>query len=895
MTSHVYPDPQGDPLSLAPGTTSAPVPIVELFGSSAGDTKMFIRYVLIGSGCAPPVSPAPTVFLIADGIENEITSVDNVNVTPIAGGRAFATVIPPGTGGRAVFKLEVSKFTPDPIAWKIRFRNNGAVAHQLTWVVADVDAESRQPWMELPHRADWPAMISGIPAGQVVPLTVQVANKGTGNLAIGNIAGPLGATGFALSAPLAAIAPNACGNLTFGFTVPASPGVSTASFTAESNDPTVPAGPTTTSHNGQLVLAAEVGVPEPVFTSSPNQFDPQKGAPGTPVTLFGRNFTIGGSLSVKFGNVAALARDPTSTGVTAVVPEGLPLGPVRITVETGGGKKAVSDDDFTVEGLRPRIDRFTPTRGHAEDPDTSTPGMVVTITGDHFEGGTSVRFRDEPAVVDDVTVTRIRTSVPPVRSGNYFITVATRWGEAESTVPFVVVPKPAFTASPNQFSPPQGPPGITVTLRGRRFNVGVPRVMFGDVAAARVGDPTPAGVTAVVPVGLPLVPVPITVTTDEGTAVSDDFFTVEGLPPQLVGCTPAQGRSEDPKTSTSGTTVEITGNHFEVGTTTVKFGGVQAVVDDIDITGTRIRTKVPIVDSGNQVISVATQWGPAPSTVPFVVFPKPAFNSSPNQFSPQKGASGLSVTLFGRNFNVGTSRVMFGSVAAASVSIPTSTGVTAVVPGGLPLGGVPITVTTDGGTVVTDDLFTVQGLPPKIGRFTPPRGRPENPTTRARGTIVTITGSNFEAGAAVRFGGKEAVADNITNIRIRVKVPIIDGGKYVIAVSTQWGEALSAVPFDAVQGNPTYVVQRGDTLGGIAMKLGVRLQVLKALNPQIKDFDRIEIGQIINIPLTYVVERGDTMGDIAVTFRMSLQTLSAANPQIPDINRIVPGQVIIIP
>ncbi|MGH4002723.1 MAG: LysM peptidoglycan-binding domain-containing protein [Pseudonocardiaceae bacterium] len=46
----------------------------------------------------------------------------------------------------------------------------------------------------------------------------------------------------------------------------------------------------------------------------------------------------------------------------------------------------------------------------------------------------------------------------------------------------------------------------------------------------------------------------------------------------------------------------------------------------------------------------------------------------------------------------------------------------------------------------------------------------------------------------------------------------------------------------------TYVVQRGDTLSGIARRFGVSLSDLEEANPQITDPNRIFPGQVINIP-----------------------------------------------
>ncbi|MGH4008699.1 MAG: IPT/TIG domain-containing protein [Pseudonocardiaceae bacterium] len=942
MVFRVYPDPQTDPLTVAAGATSAPVPIAELIGVSIAGPTIFIRFVLVGTECTPPAAPAPTVVLVAQGTEDEIISVGGQNPTPVASGNALATVY---REGRRVFRVEIYKSAAAPIDWEIKFRNNDpAAAHKLTWVVADVEAETRQPWIEAPHEAVWPTMPSGIQPGQAVPLTVQVANKGTGNLVISDVPGRLEASDFTLLTVPEPIAPNACGNLEFEFTPPTTSGRSTVSYTAKSNDSTASESPEV-SHNKRLDLVAEVGIPRPAFNSSPPQLSPDKGAPGTRVTLNGRNFDVG-TPEVQFGAAtAALVGAPTPTGVTAVVPGGLSPGGVQITVTTDGGT-AVSDDVFTVLGLPPQVGGFTPPRGRSEDPETSTPGTIVTITGNHFDSGTTVTFGDEPAVIDNITNTRILTKAPTLRSGNYLITVGTQWGQTRSTAPFVVVPKPAFNPSPRQFSPGEGAPGVTVTLNGRNFSVGTPGVRFGTVAAASVGVPTPTGVTAVVPARLPLGGVQITVTTDGGTAVSDDFFDVQDPPPQLGGFTPLKGRSEDPETSTPGTIVTITGNHFDenVGAeTTVKFGDEPAVVDDI--TNTRILTKVPIIPSGNHLITVATRWGQVRSTAPFVVVPKPAFNASPRQFSPGEGAPGMTVTLNGRNFGVGTPEVRFGTVAAASVGVPTPAGVTAVVPAGLPPGAVQITVTTDGGTAVSDDFFTVRGLPPRLDGITPLKGRAEDPATSTPGTIVTITGDHFDAGTTVTYGDKPAVVDEITKTRILTKVPAIPIGDYPVTVATQWGQARSTVPF---------VVQDISASGELARRTRIRafrrepsnvLIVARGENPtsgyrvdieqspedvsppkfnllrfppgDIKpspvepyryeevvpfppDKPRITINHaggsdVVNIGRTYVVRRNDTMGEIAADFRISLAALTAANPQIPNINRITPGQLINIP
>lgn len=126
----------------------------------------------------------------------------------------------------------------------------------------------------------------------------------------------------------------------------------------------------------------------------------------------------------------------------------------------------------------------------------------------------------------------------------------------------------------------------------------------------------------------------------------------------------------------------------------------------------------------------------------------PAFNPAPNQFNPTRGKAGDTVTLHGRNFTVGgTPQVMFGAVASTNVgfTLDSATGIalTATVPanvvGPLDPRDVKITITTGGGTVVSDSRFTVIG-PPAFGltghQFMPPNGRV--------GDHITLLGNNFD-------------------------------------------------------------------------------------------------------------------------------------------------------
>lgn len=132
----------------------------------------------------------------------------------------------------------------------------------------------------------------------------------------------------------------------------------------------------------------------PAFNPAPNQFNPTRGKAGDLVTLYGRNFTVGGIPTVKFGAVGSTAVgfvfDPaTGIALTATVPPNVvgPLDPrnVKITITTGvgtvGGGTVVSDSLFTVIGP-PAFGltghQFTPPNGRVND--------QITLSGNNFDG-----------------------------------------------------------------------------------------------------------------------------------------------------------------------------------------------------------------------------------------------------------------------------------------------------------------------------------------------------------------------------------------------------------------------------------------------------------------------------------------------------------------------------
>jgi LysM repeat protein len=133
----------------------------------------------------------------------------------------------------------------------------------------------------------------------------------------------------------------------------------------------------------------------------------------------------------------------------------------------------------------------------------------------------------------------------------------------------------------------------------------------------------------------------------------------------------------------------------------------------------------------------------------------------------------------------------------------------------------------------------------------------------------------------------------------------------IVAVAILAASLASAGGAMAWSGCPSYVtVQSGDTLNGMAMACGTTAAAIQAANPGLGW--QLYAGQVLNIPGgsssaapayfhpptiggTYVVRWGDTLGEIAVRVGVTLSNLVAVNPQIWNANLIFPGQVINLP
>ncbi len=224
--------------------------------------------------------------------------------------------------------------------------------------------------------------------------------------------------------------------------------------------------------------------------------------------------------------------------------------------------------------------------------------------------------------------------------------------------------------------------------------------------------------------------------------------------------------------------VTITGSGL-TGASKVDFGAKAAASFEVT-SGKRITAKSPASVAGTVDVTVTTPSGTsavsADGVFDYVAAPKVIALSVHD--GPVHG--GTVVTITGSGLT-GASKVDFGATAA-SFQVTGSAKVTAKSPARA-AGTVDVTVTTPGGTSAVSAAAEFDYLAvPKVTALSLHDG------PRGGGTVVTITGSGFVAGATVRFGTKAASGVTVVGpTRITAKSPAGGVGTVEVRVTTPGG------------------------------------------------------------------------------------------------------------
>jgi hypothetical protein len=534
-------------------------------------------------------------------------------------------------------------------------------------------------------------------------------------------------------------------------------------------------------------------------------------AGGSSVILIGSGFS--GATQVYFGAVAASAFTVNADNRITVTAPPQVAGTVAVTVVTPSG---VSDQaavgQFSYSAAMPTVTGL----GTASGP--TSGGTAVTISGSNLLGAGGVFFGDRPALLFQVNSDSSITAVAPLAAaGTVDVTVATANGTSATGAAdhYTYTTSSGTTPTVTSLDVSSGPSsgGRAVTITGTNL-AGAVAVLFGDVPVTTFTLLSSTSISTLSPTQTAGT-VDVTVVTALGQSAtgSGDHFSYTAAAPIVSGV------SAGTATTAGGVSVTISGSNFN-NATAVLFGTVptyQFIVES----NTTLSAVVPVSAAGTVDVRVTNPDGTS-AVSGGDAFSYTAASDVPtvSGLGTTSGATGggTSVTISGTNFS-DVSGVFFGDEPAASFTVASSTSITAVAPPHTS-GTVDVTVATSAGVSASAsaDHFSYTATAPAVSGIAPASG----PT--GGGTVVVLSGSNFNGATAVEFGGVDATAFSVDSAtQITATAPAGTAGTAHVTVTTAYGtSSTSSADLFTYVAAPTVTgldVSAGSTLGGTTVVL----------------------------------------------------------------------------
>lgn len=328
--------------------------------------------------------------------------------------------------------------------------------------------------------------------------------------------------------------------------------------------------------------------------------------------------------------------------------------------------------------------------------------------------------------------------------------------------------------------------GTAITVTGSGFTNGTTLSLGGTLATSVVVASDGQSLTALTPAHA-IGNVAATITNGNGLSVTqNNAYLFQGSAPVITAVSPQVGPTA------GGTTVLIYGSNFVNGLT-VRVNGVLATA--VSLNAGVITATTPAGTQGPAVVTVTNVDGTVGTRSPGFYYQGPAPTIA--TISPAQGplAGGTSVTITGTNFVAGL-RVTFDGVDATGITLVGNT-IICTSPAGAQGPADVAVINTDLRSATRTNGFVFEGPAPTISSIVPANG------PLAGGTNVTINGSNFAAGATVRFDGVLATGVTVNSTSITCTIPagaqgpadvVVTNIDYLAATSTAGFIYLGAAP-----------------------------------------------------------------------------------------------------
>ncbi len=483
---------------------------------------------------------------------------------------------------------------------------------------------------------------------------------------------------------------------------------------------------------------------------------PISGSPGggTNVAITGTGFQSGAR--VIFGGVDATNVAVVSGGQITCSTPAHAAGAVTVEVRNprNGGSTSMTNG-FNYEGLS--LTSISPASG------TIRGGTTVTLNGTRFDSSTAVTFGGVAATAKTLISSTQMTAVTPATATAGAVNVQVRSSDGQTSSLTSAFNYLALTVTSLSVTSGPSSGGTGVTVLGSEFQPGA-TVRFGGTSAAvtfksstELQTVTPAHTSGIVDV------VVTNPSPDSQAATRSGAFTFANAV-TITSVSPANGPP------TGGTAVTIAGAAFVSGAT-VQFGGVAAPTVNV-VNSSTINATTPS-GSGTVNLTVINPGNDSATLTGGFTFDPPKTQSvAPVIASVEPSSGGISggtaVMLTGTNFQTGAT-VRFGTQLATTVSVISGGQISAVSPAGV-AGPVDIRVTNpdslfdDAPAAFTYTGITITNVSPNVG-------------STLGGTVVTITGSEFNSGTQVFFGGSAGTGVTLlSNLQLTVTAPARTSG-----------------------------------------------------------------------------------------------------------------------
>ncbi len=399
----------------------------------------------------------------------------------------------------------------------------------------------------------------------------------------------------------------------------------------------------------------------------------------------------------------------------------------------------------------PHVASITPNTG------TTSGGTRVTITGTDFLAGATVSLGGTPATsVTLASSTSIMATTPAHAAGAVNVMVTNTDAQSGTLAGGYTYTAPHPTPTVTAIAPNSGTinGGTAVTITGTGFLAGA-SVKLGGTSAAGVTIVSGTSITATTPAHAAGAVSVVVTNTDalSGTLSNGYTYIAPNNPaPTVTAISPVSG------TINGGTAIALTGTGFLPGAT-VQLGGTSAT-SVIVVNGNAITARTPAHAAGAVSIVVTNTDAKSGTLANGYTYTGPQSAPTVTAITPNSGptSGGTSVTITGTGFLTGAAAKL-GGTSATTVAVVNSTSITAVTPVHA-AGAVSVQVTnTDAqsGTLTNGFTYTAPNPAPTVTTITPNSG------STAGGTTVTITGTGFLTGAAVKLGGTSATSVAVVN------------------------------------------------------------------------------------------------------------------------------------